>query len=285
MKSNKDFSVFILTHGRAEKVITYKTLKKQGYTGRIIILIDNEDKQQNEYKKIYKDEVYVFDKKKISDSFDEGDNFEDRRAIIYARNVCFDVAEEMGIKYFVELDDDYTSFIFKFNEKLEFRERKIKNMDEIFKSMLNFFTVTNAKSIAMAQNGDFIGGGAGSFGKKIEMKRKCMNSFFCSTDRKFKFFGRINEDVNVYTCSGRKGELFITTNNIALIQKTTQKNSGGMTDLYLDSGTYVKSFYSVMYSPSCVKVGIMGDKNRRLHHLISWKNAVPKILSEILKKK
>lgn len=52
--------------------------------------------------------------------------------------------------------------------------------------------------------------------------------------------GRINEDVNTYTNLGRCGELFMTIGAVQLGQKQTQKNSGGMTELYLDSGTYVK---------------------------------------------
>lgn len=41
-------------------------------------------------------------------------------------------------------------------------------------------------------------------------------------------------------------------------QMQTQKNAGGMTETYLESGTYLKSFYSVMYAPSCVKLNTMG---------------------------
>ena len=49
---NKDFAVFILTHGRPDNVITYNTLKKAGYTGDIYIVIDNEDKLKELIKKI-----------------------------------------------------------------------------------------------------------------------------------------------------------------------------------------------------------------------------------------
>lgn len=47
-----------------------------------------------------------------------------------------------------------------------------------------------------------------------------------------------------------------------------------------DSGTYVKSFYSVIFAPSCVSIAMMGDKHKRIHHNISWDNCVPKILNE-----
>ena len=41
-----DFCAFILTHGRPYKVHTYQTLRKAGYTGKIYIVIDNEDKTE-----------------------------------------------------------------------------------------------------------------------------------------------------------------------------------------------------------------------------------------------
>jgi hypothetical protein len=112
------------------------------------------------------------------------------------------------------------------------------------------------------------------------LRRKAMNTFFCCTERPFKFVGRINEDVNTYTNLASRGGLFLTVPNIAIQQKQTQSNAGGMTDIYLDSGTYVKSFYSVIFSPSCVSVRVMGVVNKRLHHQVSWANAVPVILDE-----
>jgi hypothetical protein len=74
---------------------------------------------------------------------------------------------------------------------------------------------------------------------------------------------------------------------IQVNQTMTQANSGGMTELYLDVGTYVKSFYSVMYAPSCVKVGELGDPRSphyRIHHSINWRVAVPKIMRETVRK-
>ena len=44
-----DFAVFILSHGRSDKIKTYNTLKKQGYTGKIYIIIDNEDVTADRY--------------------------------------------------------------------------------------------------------------------------------------------------------------------------------------------------------------------------------------------
>ncbi|SHF49455.1 GREB1-related protein [Dysgonomonas macrotermitis] len=281
---NKDFAVFILTHGRPNKVHTYNSLRKCGYTGRIFIIIDNEDTQAEVYKQTYGEQVIVFDKKAVSDTFDEGDNFEDRRAIVYARNACFDIANNLGIKYFMQCDDDYTAFSYKFNSKGKYTHKAIKDLDVIFDAMLDYYIAIDIKSIAMSQNGDFIGGENGSFGKSRKLFRKCMNTFICSTDRPFQFIGRINEDVNTYTNVQSRGNVFLTLSNIAINQLTTQSNSGGMTELYLDSGTYIKSFYTVIYSPSCCRILPMGETHRRLHHRITWKNAVPVIINESYKK-
>lgn len=275
-----DFAVFILTHGRPDKVVTYKTLRRQNYTGKIYLLVDNEDKAVDQYREAYGDEVIVFDKLAVSKTFDTGDNFQERRTVVYARNACFEIARDLGLRYFLELDDDYTHFAYKFRSDLTYYERKCWRLDDLFEAMLDYFISIPAVTIAMAQNGDFIGGGDSGFGDKLMLRRKCMNSFFCDVERPFKFVGRINEDVNTYVLQGLRGDLFLTVPNVSLAQKTTQTNSGGMSDVYLDSGTYLKSFYTVMFAPSCAKVGEMGDKHKRIHHRISWNNAVPKILSE-----
>lgn len=278
-----DFVIFILSHKRANNVVTYKTLKRQGYTGKIIVVIDNEDDTAEDYYKRF-DDVEIFNKKEIAKTFDEADNFDDRRAIVYARNSCFDIAKKRGYKYFMQMDDDYTGFEYRVYNETKQKPSKIKNLDSVILSLLEFYKSTPFDTIAFAQGGDFIGGKLNTMAKKPTIYRKCMNSFLCSTERPFKFVGRINEDVNTYTSEQSKGLLMGTIPMVALIQKTTQKNKGGMTDLYLDSGTYVKSFYSVIFSPASVYIKPMGDKHKRLHHNVIWENAVPKILSEGYKK-
>lgn len=274
------FAVFILTHGRPNKVVTFDTLRRQGYTGDIYIIVDNEDKTVDAYRKRFGDKVIVFDKQATAQIFDEGDNFNDRRAVIYARNASFKIAEDLGLDYFLQLDDDYTVFNFKFTSELIYTELDVLDLDRLFSVVLEYYKSIPALTIAMAQNGDFLGGAEGSDASRLWLKRKAMNTFLCSTRRPFKFFGRINEDVNTYVTLGNRGNLFFTFFNCAIIQKTTQKSAGGMTELYLNQGTYIKTFYTVMYAPSCVKVYQMASKHPRIHHKIKWDNAVPRILSE-----
>lgn len=151
-------------------------------------------------------------------------------------------------------------------------------------ALLDYYLSIPAASIAMSQGGDHIGGrGNGERGRDIVAKRKCMNSFICSTDRRFQFYGKQNEDVSTYTCAARRGVLFLTIPSIQLNQLATQANSGGMSEAYRESGTYVKAFYSVMYAPSAVRVADLSDPRSphiRVHHEVSWDRAVPRILRE-----
>ena len=275
-----DFCAFILTNGRPEKVYTYKLLKRSGYTGKIFIVIDDEDKTRDQYLEKFGDKVLIFSKEDIASRFDEADNFGDRRSIFYARNACFELAEKVGCKYFIQFDDDYKEFQFRVDKNLDRTYRLIANLDDVLSAMLDYYISIPATTIAMAQGGDFLG----DSNNASWLKRKAMNSFICSIDRPFAFMGRINEDVSTYATLGRRGALFMTVGAVQLLQQQTQKSGGGMTELYLASGTYVKSFYSVMHAPSCVKISLMGSTHKRIHHQVSWNNAAVKILREKYKK-
>lgn len=284
---NEDFAVFILTHGRPDNVITLNTLKRCGYTGRIFFIIDNEDKTADRYYENFgRDKVVMFDKKAYADQVDEGNNFDERKCIIHARNACFDIAKQLGVTYFMQLDDDYTKIDFRINGHGEYPTGNFivrESINRAFDLLIDFYKSTSAKSIAMSQGGDWIGGSESNF-TEYGLKRKVMNSFICSTERPFKFIGGVNEDVNTYTTLGSRGVIFFTIPFLSLTQKETQSQGDGMTDFYLKYGTYVKSFTTVMMMPSSVKVSMMGSENPRLHHKITWNNTVPKIISEDLRK-
>jgi hypothetical protein len=285
---NKDFAVFILTHGRPDNIKTLSTLKKCGYTGKIYFIVDNEDKSISKYIKNFgEDKVKVFDKKQMADNIDEGNNFDERRTITHARNACFEIAKELGITYFIQLDDDYTAFDFRIDtNSTENRGdiKPIKNINKVFEMLLRFYKLGNFFSIAFSQGGDFIGGINNGKGSYRFNKRKCMNSFFCSTKREFKFIGAMNEDVNTYTSEGCRGKLFFTVPFVSLTQTATQSNKSGITDMYIRYGTYCKAFTTVMMHPSGVNVSMMNAKNSRIHHAIKWKNTTPMILDDSHKK-
>ena len=285
MMKYKKFAVFILSHGRANNVITIKTLRDIGYTGKIYLIIDNEDDQVELYKRIPDvEDVIIFDKEEEMKYTDTADNFKDHRLVVYARNKCHDIAQMLNLDYFLELDDDYTGFGIRYDDKGSLKRTKIKNADKLFDSFIKFLENSNSLTVAFAQGGDYIGG----VGSKVwteRLSRKAMNCFFCKTNRPFKFSGSTNEDVNAYITYGNKGKLMFTVADICMDQLQTQSNPGGLTEIYLDNGTYVKSFYSVIHQPQCVKISTMGNKFRRIHHKILWDKCTPKILNQCWKRK
>lgn len=282
---NKDYTVFIISNNRPNKVYTDTMLNKYNYTGTSYIVLDNEDKSINEYiEKFGEHRIKVFDKKAIADKTDEGNNFDNRRTTTHARNACFDIAERLGYKYFLVLDDDYTVFRYRYIDQY-ITKGYVQNLDNLFTKTFEYYKNNKFLSIAFAQGGDFIGGeSCGLLKNYLFNSRKCMNSFFCSTDRRFWFLGQLNEDVNTYVTYGNRGDLFMTIPFVGLEQKATQLTAGGMTDAYLKYGTYVKSFTTVMMQPSSVFVAMMGFTKNRLHHRVIQRHTTPMIIKEAYKK-
>lgn len=275
-----DFCIFILTHGRPDRVHTYDSLIKAGYTGKVYIVIDDEDKTEAGYRERFGDKVLQFCKAEWAAKTDEGDNFQHRKAIVYARNACWDLANQVGCRYFCQMDDDYIKFHVRHDSESVYVDGRVrKSIGNVVCEMHKLYASLPADSIAMSQGGDHIGGR-----KDISFSRKCMNSWFCDARKPITFFGHMNEDVSAYVTYGRRGRLFFTVVQAQLSQKPTQVTAGGMSDAYLESGTYVKSFYTVMAAPSCVRIGVMGDPRGsngcRIHHKINWHKTVPKILRE-----
>jgi len=280
-----DFVALILTHGRPN-VVTTKTLRKCGYTGHIIYVLDDEDKTRPQYELNYgRENIALFSKDEMERTMDMCDNGGSRAVAVYARNACFDIAKKYGYKYFMEFDDDYTAFNYTYaSREGEFKIKSIKNLDKILEYMIEFYEGIPALAIAMAQTGDMIGPSTNPIARHQELRRKCMNTWLCSVERPFKFLARMNDDVTTYITIGNRGGLFFQVPQVNIIQEATQSVSGGMTEVYRNSGTYLKTFYSIINEPSFVKVSQIGTRHRRIHHNINWAHGVPKIVSEELRK-
>ena len=278
-----DFCIFILSNRRPTNIKTLDTLEKCGYTGKWYIVIDDEDPTGEQYKKTFGDRVLVFSKAKVAEITDSCDTSKDRRTPLWARNACWDLAKQVKCRFFCQLDDDYNWFGYRRVGKKEanrpprYSNFKVETLNIIFDGMVELLENTpSVSSIAFSQGGDY------NVSSKTARRvlRKAMNSFFCDTQRPFKFIGKFNDDVNTYIAHGATGKLFFTYCPIQLTQGVTQQNSGGITEAYKENGTYVKSFYTVMISPSSTWIELMGHTNPRLHHKHDWNKVCPKILHE-----
>lgn len=288
----RNYAVFIMSHGRAGKVYTLELLRRCGYDGKVYIVIDDEDEQADKYISTYgKDNVLIFDKQEEEQKMDTGDISGSSKCVVFARNKCYDFAKELGLDCFIEADDDYIEFEYRHEGHGKLLLTDIRGtLNEVFEAMFQFLDDSKAKAVAFCQGGDYIGGvQSGTWKNKV--LRKCMNLFFCRTDNRLHFLGRINEDVVAYTYYSTIGTLFFSVADVCLEQKETQSQSGGMSETYIENGTYLKSFYSVMWCPSAVKLAAMGSPRDghkgkfRLHHRVQWNNCTPMIINERYKKR
>jgi hypothetical protein len=284
----KDFCAFILTHGRPNKVHTVRTLKRHGYTGKLFIVIDDEDETGDEYRRIYGDQVLTFSKDEVARYTDQMDTSTDRRSALWAYNACWDLAKQVGCRFFVRLDDDYTLWRYRRTGKghrlstsaeEEFHGWTMRNgLDDVFEAFVRLVETTPIMTIALSQGGDH------RWYQRHRFRRKAMNSFVCDTAKPFLFRGRLNGDVNTYVALGNLGHLFFTDMQLQLDQLGTQSSTGGMTETYLASGTYAKSFYTVMAAPSCTTIRPFGRMHERPHHRVNWNKAIPRIIRQEFKK-
>lgn len=279
MMENSDFAVFIITHKRPNNQITLQTLKKGNYTGNIYFILDDEDDTIEEYKKNYGEEkVKVFHKNVW---FDIGDNLVGYKGVPeYARNECFRIAKELNLKYFVQLDDDYSSITYRYEKKGKLKSKHVFNFDELFKAMCKFLEIKKIYCVAFGVQGDFIGGAKGKYSEGIY--RNARNSFFCKTDCPFQFLGRINEDVTTPAYNNMIGNLFYTVLKVSVTLFDHKKNKGGSSEQYKEVNTYWNYFYPVLWVPSAISIKM--GKNGEYIKNIKWNKMLPKVINERWKK-
>lgn len=276
-----DVPIFILTYGRANEQTSLQTLYKSRIKDNIYLIVSDDDPELQIYKEKYEHILKIFNRNDIHE--DMMDNRPQKSGVISARNFCFEFAKKLNAKYFIMLDDDYDVFSFRYVDGKQLRQTKIKDVSSMFVASLILLENTQLDCFCWAQGGDFIGG-LGSSIVKHQFKRKAMNIYFWKTESDIRFPGRINEDTNMYVHYGKIGKLLLTNSFMMINQPKTQETQNGMTNLYNDSGTYLKSMYSVIEEPAIVSLMAMGDKHLRIHHKIDWNACTPKIINKKYKK-
>ena len=142
------FCVFIFSWGNPSIEDTFNSLRRAGYTGRIIHLLDDLDPTRFEYMKKYGEEnCYVFNKHFVSRRCDPMNNFGGFESTLYVEHAMFDAAKEMGFDYFVSMCHDY----YYFGYRGEDGAKKTTRMDEVFEAMVTYLINSPVKCIAFSQ--------------------------------------------------------------------------------------------------------------------------------------
>lgn len=284
MTMSKEFAVFILSHGRADTIKTVKMLEDYNYTGDWYVVIDDVDDQEDLYRKKFGDHVLQFNKQAVADRTDTGDLDNYLRVGVFARNAIIDFAKQLGYEYHLQLDDDFTRIDARFpRDGKNLATEKIPDLDCLFAILFEYMKNTPIVSLSFSLSSDHVGG-FGNNKYRQGMFRKTMGSFLLKTEEAPYFIMRMNDDVTTSMLYGNRGLLYFSLSVLQVATPPTQHEKGGMTQAYLDMGTYRKSFYSVMALPSAVQIATQGVRFKRIHHHISWNNCSPCVLSERWKK-
>lgn len=287
-----DTCIFILSYKRPDRVKTVKSLQKcENFNIPYYIIISDDDPYKSEYERKYAENLLIFNKKEFHKKYDIDMCINDRKlnSATLSRNACYIFAKKLGYTYYIELDDDYSLFSMRLIEDHILSQKKITDFDGMINILINLLEDTKSYAIAITQNGDYIGG-IESKPCKRKVLKKAMNFIVCTTKRKYSFNGYLNEDVNGSISAWITGKQNYTVIPFSLNQEDTQQTKGGLTDAY-QQGTYIKSMFSIIQFPSCVKLRLMQGgtkktvKHYRIHHQIIHKYAYPLILSENYKKK
>lgn len=275
-----DFAVFILSHGRAEKCLTLETLRRCGFTGKVFIVIDDEDEQKADYFSNYGSDIVVeFCKKDYVSSVDTITIVDNPASPTFARNAVCDIAKQHGVKYFGMFDDDLTNFLYRYNDSGSLRKKDISDLDKIFEYMLDFMDISNADCFAFTNAGGLIGGVSGRFSEGL--RRQAAATFIIRTESYAPFVGVYNEDMNYSLLKARKGQLVFELTKIAFYTCERGDNSGGLHDLYASKDWYFINFHSVVCLPDVCKIQ---PRNGNAKLKINWVCSIPQIISGRWKK-
>lgn len=279
-----NFAVFILTHGRPKKQLTYNSLRKQGYTGKIYFVVDDLDETVDEYILNYGEEnVIIFNKREIAKKTDSFYNYEKLNAVVYARNVCFEIAEKLGLEYFLNCDDDIMNFNYRLIDNNKMQCVKIKQFDNVFNFLIDFMKNSNTELMSISENGIYFGG-------INERTLRGINTnythfFLFNTKSKIRFRCFWFEDVIASIDVQRLGKRAICTTYIdELLHDRTE---GGMKDDYDICGSNDNLIVTnvLISNPDCVKLYVRTKKDKLQYSLrIAWKNAKVKLISDKYRK-
>ena len=142
-----NFAVYILSHGRAGNVKTYHTLRNAGYTGKIYVVIDDEDKQGDLYREEFGDECVVFCKQEYMDKADTISLDGTRISALFARLFIMDIAKDN--EYYLMIDDDVEKITFRYPCGNSLKSMAIKNADYMFEKIVNFMKGAKLNVLAL----------------------------------------------------------------------------------------------------------------------------------------
>lgn len=275
------YEAFIISHGRSDRVETYDTLRNAGYTGKINVVIDNRDKQLQQYQDRFRDNLIVFDKQYYIDKTDTITNDKKDSSPVYARNAVEDLAKYLDA--FIMIDDDVTNLRYRYLENDVVKSQKItKNMDNVFDDYIEYLINGNISTLSFATAMVYAGG----IHSESDKRRLASHRYTCqihirNTKFRVNWISLANNDSITGGITAKIGYLWWLLPFVAYDSPKMNTLPGGMKSVYDEESSFRRSFMATVALPSVNNVGVVKDRFNIHRNL---KSAYPMIISSEYKK-
>lgn len=244
-----DFAIFILTHGRPYNQKTLSALHKQGYTGKVYLVVDDEDKTKDEYIKEYGDKVIIFNKDKYVYSTDTGLSVPYRNFAVFARNAIEDLAVQYNLQYFGMFDDDILKFRFRYASDEQLLSLPVQNLDNIIAEYVDYMESCKLACVGFGVSTQYIGGKQCS--PVNNSLRLCYNAYIrCSMFNVDWSLNMCEDRITSLLCNMRgqvwQQLLFVQIDTAPLYGKV----DGGNSSVYRMLDEFTQVFFPVITNPN-----------------------------------
>lgn len=255
-----NFAVFILSHGRADRVETYSTLKDLGYTGKIYVVVDDEDTQLGLYQERFPDDLLIFDKQTYIDKTDTLETDRKRSSAVYARNFIEHKAKELCLDAFGMFDDDVLNLRYRWIEDGKIRSMKVyQGLDNILEYYTDYMIQSDFQTISFGNVMTFVGG-ISNLDQRLSKERLTFQIHIRNTKYPLEWKSVINNDSITELQSIKLGKIWLSIPWIVYDSPVMNTLSGGMKSVYDSLSSFKRAFYATIAEPSCCLPRFRKDK-------------------------
>jgi len=271
--------ILIPSYHRPYNVKTAKYFLKKGWDPKKIhIVIDDEADDREDYEnetELLGCNLHIFNMEEARARFDYVHRPSvSRRSAGQARNMFYDLVKDLGINFYLVIDDDTTNYQVR-PYAVYTRSANGEDLVNVFDAIREFMVKRKIGVFGLSQTGDMF-----AVPYLNVLRNKVMNTTFINT--KYIYRGeRGIQDNDTSQFVGIMNEGYFTgslASGLVLAQTASAKQDGGLTDLYRENKLLNKSLVTPIQFPTAIHAEKQEKNGGRLHHKINARYLYPKIL-------
>lgn len=273
--------IYIPSYHRPNNLMTCQYFQRIGYDmSKLTVFVDNESDDIAEYRKAcdeYGCNLYVFDMSEARRRYDYVHRpAKSRRSAGQARNMFHDYAKAHNVDFYCVIDDDTSKYQVRVMGYDNYRHPA--TLEDILWHMNETEQFMRSRHIgvfAWSQTGDFMNPcNINWYRKKVMNTTFYLHPYIYRGERGYgdddtsQFVGILNQ--GLFTGSYGVGCILLQ------VQSATQ--AGGLTDLYNETKLLSKGILCPIQFPTAIHCERQTMNGNRLHHKISYRYLMPKVL-------